>query len=901
MAAPVNAFPNDISFRKEWREYQARVLDHLDSYLGDNKLHVVAAPGSGKTVLGLEIVRRFNHPALVVAPTITIREQWADRFVEHFMPDGCRRPEWISTDIHSPGFLTIVTYQALHAGCVGEVEGGEAHVEDAGPLGEEAESACRRHFSEPLANAGIKTLVLDEAHHLRAEWWKSLTFVAENLEQPTVVALTATPPYDVTLFEWQRYEQLCGPVDAEVSVPELVSHGDLCPHQDYVYLTAPDAKEQATLTEFRAAVDAFVQRLKVNEKFADVVAGHAWVVAPGWQTEEILENPEVLSSLLIFLNAVNRPLPSEAIQVLGIARKALPLLDLEWLEILLTHLLFDMTAARKASISMLSDLRKELTEMGAVERRKVKLRNPSDHLKLLTSSSTKLAAIAEIVKLEGGSLGQGLRCVVLTDYIRKSELGHSEEMPACEEIGVAPIFDSLRQAALPNVNLGVLSGSLVVLPTSAKQAAEDCALSIGIGRTQLVIKPLAYAPEYSEVELRGESNRSMVRLITAVFEAGAVNVLVGTKSLLGEGWDAPCINALILASFVGSYVLSNQMRGRSIRTDRARLNKTANIWHLVCVEPGVFGPGEDYELLVRRCGAFVGVHASKPRIEDGVERLGLGHPPFAREQIESINASTRQRALDRDGLRTAWETALELGDIKQMTNGLWATAESSPRGFLLTGTIAALLTQSLLAFSETFVQIMRRAGNWRGNQDFASFAATAIAVSMVICSPWAMLAVWRFARHGTPERSIRQIGRAIHESLEYEGSIDTKLGDFQVHADRNDDGTVFCWLSGGGGKEQSVFLHALREVLRPVDNPRYLLSRRKLARFFREDYFAVPEIFGRKKEFAEYFSRRWSRAVSPMELVFTRNLEGRKMLLRARAHSLAAAFQERAERRSCWK
>jgi hypothetical protein len=34
---------------------------------------------------------------------------------------------------------------------------------------------------------------------------------------------------------------------------------------------------------------------------------------------------------------------------------------------------------------------------------------------------------------------------------------------------------------------------------------------------------------------------------------------MATKSLLGEGWDAPCINALMLAGFVGSFVLSNQM------------------------------------------------------------------------------------------------------------------------------------------------------------------------------------------------------------------------------------------------------------------------------------------------------------------------------------------------------
>jgi superfamily II DNA or RNA helicase len=71
-------------------------------------------------------------------------------------------------------------------------------------------------FPEVLAQAGFRTLAVDEAHHLRAEWWKTLKFVAEHLNKPTIVALTATPPYDVSPFEWQRYEELCGAVDAEV-------------------------------------------------------------------------------------------------------------------------------------------------------------------------------------------------------------------------------------------------------------------------------------------------------------------------------------------------------------------------------------------------------------------------------------------------------------------------------------------------------------------------------------------------------------------------------------------------------------------------------------------------------------------------------------------------------------
>lgn len=87
-----------------------------------------------------------------------------------------------------------------------------------------------------------------------------------------------------------------------------------------------------------------------------------------------------------------------------------------------------------------------------------------------------------------------------------------------------------------------------------------------------------------KVEIEGAS-KERVALLTEMFEKGFINILIGTKSLLGEGWDSPCINSLILASFVGSFMLSNQMRGRAIRVDRNNSHKVLNIWHLVTVLP----------------------------------------------------------------------------------------------------------------------------------------------------------------------------------------------------------------------------------------------------------------------------------------------------------------------------
>ena len=212
---------------------------------------------------------------------------------------------------------------------------------------------------------------------------------------------------------------------------------------------------------------------------------------------------------------------------------------------------------------LLKSLRDDLLQIGAIERRKVVLRNPSVQGRLLTTSRTKLHSVEEIVRIESGSMKDGLRCVVLTDFIRKADLPNAIATPAeFEDIGAVPIFETLRRSSIPNLRLGVLCGSLVIVPQSARDLIMHTADRIGIERDDLVLRPLVHDPAFWLLEMKGADRQGAVSLLTAVFEQGGITVLVGTKSLLGEGWDAPAANTLILAAFVGSYVLSNQMRGR---------------------------------------------------------------------------------------------------------------------------------------------------------------------------------------------------------------------------------------------------------------------------------------------------------------------------------------------------
>ena len=54
----MNLYDNILSFKGTWRRYQERVLNSSDAYLSDKKIHIVAAPGAGKTTLGIELIRR---------------------------------------------------------------------------------------------------------------------------------------------------------------------------------------------------------------------------------------------------------------------------------------------------------------------------------------------------------------------------------------------------------------------------------------------------------------------------------------------------------------------------------------------------------------------------------------------------------------------------------------------------------------------------------------------------------------------------------------------------------------------------------------------------------------------------------------------------------------------------
>ncbi len=909
----MEAFPDSIKFQKTWRTYQARVLSELKDHLADKHLHVVAAPGSGKTVLGLEVARRINKGTLIFAPTLAIRDQWIDRLIALFSDSKLCEPEWVSRDVRDPKFLTVSTYQGLHSAFTGstEAESDEEDYEiscqaddDQNPT--PGRGANRSLLLRRLKAAKIGTLVLDEAHHLRREWWQCLIDVKKHLDDPTVVALTATPPLDVSPYEWERYVDLCGPVDSEISVPELVQELNLCPHQDYVWISTPSKAEQEQIEEFRGAVHKFVHELCSDHNFASALEKHPCVDHPGSHVEEILSDPGFYSSMAFFLKQVRGRPPKKVLRIIGYPPKRCPKLEFDWLEILLTGCLYGHREDFADCDELFDEISRRLKRIGAVERRKVSLKSNDRITRVLVSSISKLRSIEEIVRFESESLGTDLRMVVLTDYIRKAAFPRSEEdIESLKQIGVVPIFETIRRNSPNSALLGILSGTLVVVPCQAKDLLEQIAASMGIEPSSIKYSPLSHDEDYCSVGIVGTGKQKIVRLITRLFSRGGITVLVGTKSLLGEGWDAPSINSLILASFVGSFMLSNQMRGRAIRTQEGNPEKTANIWHLVCVERGSKELSEDMHMLERRFKSFVGVSFKENTIENGIGRLDLGEPPFSKKKIETICSVMKQKAQDRGRLRAEWEQALQAGESGRLSEEITSSYFALPRSFVFANTILAVLWQGLFWGAFTFSQIMRAANGSSGKVTFRGLlllAGIAIVISALVTLPKCLKALYLFLRHAPISSSMKQIGKALVRSLAHADLIESRVSKLKVVATSHQHGRVSCSLKGGTTYERSLFLDSMQEILGPIGNPRYIMVRKTpLGRLIRKDYHVVPQALGRNKESAEHFRRMWAKYVGPSELVYTRSIEGRKVLLKARGHAMSTSFQRRAERSRAWK
>ncbi len=918
-------FPKKYEFKYPWREYQARVLNELDGHFDDHKLNVVAAPGSGKTVLGIEVMLRKNKPTVILAPTLAIRNQWADRLTELFVQQE-KTPEWVSFDIKSPKLVTIITYQALHMAFKNAVNARSTTPEedpdeelDDGQLNlfePEAilPAAKAQQQLKKITAAGIQTLVLDEAHHLRSEWWETLKFFVAKIEGVETVSLTATPPYDVPPNEWKNYQELCGPIDIEVGVPELVAKADLCPHQDYVVLSRPTFLEKKLLDGFRSDVSEFMRSLYTNNELIQSISKLPALEDPEKHTEQILDNVPYYLAAASFMRATGQKLDKGALKILtGKKYISVPKFDEEGAEILLGHALYRDDFLQENYPELIAGLKKRLKSISAIERRQVQLRSTKSLQRLLVSSISKFDSINDIVRHESSNRRGGLRMVVLADYIRKEYLSEYESGEGqFNKIGVIPIFESIRRENKKSVNkIAVLTGTIMIIPTTCMSRAKEAAQSIGIKESNYRFRKLKHDRDYLVLSISGNNNHQKVALITELFETGEINIIVGTAALLGEGWDAPTLNSLILASYVGSYMFSNQMRGRAIRIDKSRPEKVASIWHLVAVNPDDQYGDTDYSIMRRRFRAFVGVSYDQPFIESGTDRLEM--PKWRhlqnnpRREIGKYNAKVFGLSSQYERWREQWSNALKIAKDGKLAHELDVPKAQMPKNYVLFQTIESLIFASLITAFIYIEQIifsllgeLRYSGEGAGG--FLYILAISVVGVILFFGYKILRLVWYLFRNGSTKKHVKSITETITRSFYETGTIKTRPEQVLYRVGNNGSNSELK-LYGGTPHEQQLVLDAFEQVIGKLNNPRYIVVRHSMISFLRirrNDYHAVPDLLATRKKLALSFSRHWGEQVGSHKLIFTRNAGGRKLLLRARLKASSRAFIKRAERKEKW-
>ena len=282
-------------------------------------------------------------------------------------------------------------------------------------------------------------------------------------------------------------------------------------------------------------------------------------------------------------------------------------------------------------------------------------------------SAAKQDAVAGIVSSEASNLGERVRVLVLCDHERATATTRArvtdDATPAPEPAGSAT---GVLVGLLADPDCADLDPMLVTGKTVA--GAEDTLqrLVAWIDQTHpgmaasLVIDTSGEVPTVSGRWTSGQ----WVAHVTAFFAAGGTRALVGTRGLLGEGWDAPAITTLVDLTTATTPTAVVQTRGRALRIDPANPEKVALLWSVVCVQEGHVAGANDWERYARKHRGYFTVDETGA-VVDGVAGVDSSfsdyHPPAGHGLPGARRAHARPR---RGARRRAGQVAVRGGVLR---------------------------------------------------------------------------------------------------------------------------------------------------------------------------------------------------------------------------------------------
>lgn len=958
-ARPVDL--TQLRFPGEWRRYQELALEAFeeDRRRGRLRTHIVAPPGSGKTLLGMEIVRRLGKRALVLVPNSAIQAQWL-RTASAFGADA----RLAAADAGAA--VACLTYQALArlddpAVALGDLAERRWALDRAKSTGQTreavereagawtGEAAARRKREVARITASLKreiaraehgdlklgdllsngarerlnllrrnrvgTVVLDECHHLASLWGYVVRAAVEELGDVHLVGLTATPPDGLTKDEAELYEALLGPIDFTVPTPAVVRERFLAPYQELAWLTPLLETERAWLAEHDVRFQELITTL--HDDSAATMSLPSWVITRmrerGRDADESAvvpwvsfqrRHPTLARAGARFLASAGLELPPGVPR--GEGYREQPNLD-DWLVLLEDYALHCLAGDQSpAAAARYEAIAAALRSLGFTLTREGIRRGASEVDRLLTNSAAKTIALTEVVGCEYDARGDRLRALVLADAERAAA------RPDASLATVLPAAAGTAPEAVRALAADARTGALRPLLVSGRglrcfeRDAEILLEALRVRAPEAVSGWSAVPGDDGLVALAAAGApwqpRLWVELATQIFRDGVTQALVGTRALLGEGWDAPCVNCLVDLSAATTSVSVTQMRGRSLRLDPDDPDKIASNWDIVAVAPELARGTADYERFVRKH-----LHLFAPS-EDGAIEAGPSHvhpslgpfgPPAERE-FDEINRTMTRRAAEHERARERWRIGEPYVGQEQQTLVLRSRAIRAPDRDAQRPPQYPI--DQRLPFG-----VAAAAGV--GAPLIAAYAHDPVALVALVGVPAAL--GWAASRLGRTQHELADalpldlVARAICDAYRELGELtDNAAGSLAIEPRAS--GFLRCFLRSATPEESERFIRALNSTLSPVEFPRYLVSRlvanprrsplallgRTLRRRppFERRWAAVPDDFGRRKERAEVFARAWQRWLGPTELRFTQRSEDGKEAL-AMANAQAAEYE----------
>lgn len=684
-------------------------------------------------------------------------------------------------------------------------------------------------------------VILDEAHHVTQAWGRALQ--AELDAEHRVLGVTATPPHGAP--GWDRFVDLVGADPIEIPAPPLVREGQLCPFQDLVWPVRVDLDDLPELQ----ALDAALRALETAHSPRFGV----------WETRRLTEDLWTLtekrfsgeSALLVALCRLRT--------ARGIALPADLPADAELTAAPTVH---DRALALWSSAPddpvLAAGLRAagfRLRKGGPVLRDDVAWRG-------LASSGTRIRGALDLLVEEHRVRGDQLRALLVCDRDAEGDRLSARQV-------LRALVNDPRTDALDPI---LVTGSVFWVDDDLWPRLEN----------RLPALPWQAREGHHELDTAGWSTAERVALATRLLTEGTTRCLVGTRHLLGEGWDCPAVCCVVDLTGITASVTVQQIRGRALRPDPADPSKVASLWDVVALAPGVPDGDRMLRKLQERHRHTFGVD-DRGRIVAGVARID---PRLASDAVTVAGATELLRARMVERLETRGDTAERWSVGQDYRDArVWQVAcraASAPRARLP----AALRGAAEVPAGPASVAVLHR---WRVVRFLAltllGGPSVGVGIGLLAASLLPMLlgplvtfvlpaglgggilagaaiaAVYGPAalRLGSRDAAI---AAALHAAMK---SLSSDVGTLRV-----DDGCVWTTAPDGGQR----FASALATLLGPVRHPRYLLVENSGM------IWSVPDELGARRDLADTLAAAWAAHVGPCSVFYARSEQG-KSLLRA--------------------